>query len=80
MSRRAKFAIIAEEWLHRHSPSAAISTAEFWRGLCDAYPEMTAPSETRKTPRATCMRDVRKDPAFKVSDGKIALKGPTRTS
>ncbi len=43
-------------------------------GLSQSHPELTTPSERRKTPRATCMRDLRKDPAFAVGDGMIGLK------
>jgi hypothetical protein len=73
MARRAKFAVAAESWLKKHSPKKEISTKEFWEGLSREYPEMTTPSETRKTPKATCMRDLRKDPAFIVGGGKISL-------
>ena len=71
--RRAKFAIAAEEWLRKNSPRNAVTTKQFWEGLSKAYPLLTTPSETRKTPKATCMRDLRKDGAFAVGDGMIAL-------
>jgi hypothetical protein len=51
-----------------------ISTNEFWDGLSRAHPELTTATDERKTPRITCMRDLRKDGAFTVGDGKISLK------
>jgi hypothetical protein len=74
MPRRAKFAAVAEAWLRQNAPSGSVSTAEFWAGLSKANPELTTPSETRKTPKATCMRDVRKDGAFEIGGGRISLR------
>ncbi len=74
MARRAKFAVAAEEWLRQYRPSGSISTKDFWRGLSESYPDLTTPSESRKTPLATCMRDLRKDGAFTVGSGTLALK------
>ena len=73
MPRRAKFAVAAEAWLRKHSPKKEISTKDFWEGLSREYPELTTRSETRKTPKAARLRDLRKDPAFKVGEGKISL-------
>jgi len=42
--------------------------------LCKSRPDLTTPSEGRKTPKATCMRDVRNDPAFEVSGGKVTFR------
>jgi hypothetical protein len=74
MPRRAKFAIAAEEWLRKNAVEKAITTKEFWEGLSKAYPDLTTASEARKTPKATCMRDLRKDGAFEVGGGTIALR------
>ena len=74
MPRRARFAETAEAWLRKHSPDKGVSTDELWQGLCKAHPDLTTPSETRKTPRTTCMRDLRKDPAFEVGNRKVSLK------
>ena len=76
-SRRAKFASAAEEWLRAHAANHPVTTQEFWDGLCRERPDLTTPSERRKTPRATCMRDVRKDAAFEVGNGHIALRKTT---
>jgi hypothetical protein len=73
MARRARFAVAAEAWLRGHG-RAAVSSDELWAGLSREYPELTTPSETRKTPRSTCMRDLRKDPAFEVGNRKIKLR------
>jgi len=72
--RRSRFAAAAEEWLRKNAAGKVLSTREFWEGLCAAYPELTTPSERRKTPKATCMRDLRKDPAFQLGAGKISLR------
>ena len=72
--RRAKFAIAAETWLTKNSPSAPVKSGDLWAGLCAEYPDLTTASERRKTPKATCMRDLRNDPAFSVADGEISLR------
>lgn len=74
MPRRSRFAGPAEEWLRKHAHGKAVSTKEFWDGLCKAHPDLTTPSEGRKTPKATAMRDLRKDPAFELGGGQIQLK------
>jgi hypothetical protein len=73
MPRRAKFAVAAEEWMRKHAPSGTVSSGDLWAGLSKANPELTTPSETRKTPKATCMRDIRKDGAFDVGGGRVGL-------
>ena len=73
-ARRSKFARAAEEWLRKHAPDRMVATDEFWAGMCATYPELTAASEQRKTPRWSCMRDLRCDPAFRVARGKISLQ------
>ena len=73
MSRRSKFAIVAEEWLRSNASGRAVSSKELWDALCALRPDLTSPSERRKTPRATCMRDLRLDDAFEVGNGKVAL-------
>jgi len=72
--RRSRFATVAEEWLRAHAPDRTITTAEFWAGLESANPELTTPSERRKTPKATCMRDIRNDGAFEVGGGRVGLR------
>ena len=52
--------------------------SQFWRELCDLHPDLTTPNEGRKTPRATCMRDLRYDSAFVVGGGKISLREKAR--
>lgn len=74
MSRRAKFAVAAEEWFAARAPVDSVSTNELWEGLCASHPALTSVTERRKTPRATCMRDVRNDPAFEVGNGRIKLR------
>jgi len=74
VSRRSRFAVVAEEWLRAHRPGGAVSTKELWDRLCALHPELTTPSELRKTPRATCMRDLRVDVAFEIGSGKVSLK------
>ena len=74
MPRRSRFAEPAEKWLRKHAAGKAVSTKDFWDGLSKEHHDLTTPSEGRKTPKATCMRDLRKDPAFELGDGKISLK------
>ncbi len=74
MSRRARFAEAAEAWLKRHSPGKPVTTDELWRGLCAEHPQLTTPTENRKTPRTTCMRDLRKDGAFEIGNRKVGLR------
>lgn len=74
MPRRSRFAAPAEEWLRKHARGAGVSTKEFWEGFSKEHPELTTPTEKRKTPKATCMRDLRLDPAFELGAGRIALR------
>jgi hypothetical protein len=74
MPRRSRFAEPAETWLRKHAAGKPVSTKEFWDGLSKEHPALTTPSEGRKTPKATCMRDLRKDPAFELGDGRIRLR------
>jgi hypothetical protein len=74
MRRRAKFAIAAEEWFRKTATSHPVSTVELWSALCKSYPDLTTPSENRKTPKATFMRDIRQDPMFEVGGGKVKLR------
>jgi hypothetical protein len=73
MSRRSRIAEAAEQWLRQHGGAEPVSTNDFWQGLCAAHPDLTTPVEGRKTPRWSCMRDLRSDPAFVVQRGKISL-------
>lgn len=74
MPRRSRFAAPAEDWLRKHSGGKPVPTKDFWEGLSRAHPDLTTPSEGRKTPKATCMRDLRNDAAFEIGEGKIRLK------
>lgn len=74
MSRRARFAEVAEEWLRKNAPGRTVSTQELWDGLKRDHPGLTTPGEGRKTPRTTCMRDLRKDGRFEVGERKIRLR------
>jgi hypothetical protein len=73
MARRSRFAAAAEDWLQQHAKGRAVSSDELWTGLSNAHPELTSATPERKTPRTTCMRDLRKDPAFVVGDRKVKL-------
>ena len=64
----------AEAWLRGRCRANGVTRSELWEGLCQEYPDLTTPSEKRKTPRATCMRDIRKDEAFDVSRDLIGLR------
>lgn len=57
----SKMADAAYEWLKKHGGRDGVSTDDLWSGMQETYPELTAISETRKTPRTTLMRDLRKD-------------------
>ena len=74
MPRRSRFAEAAEAWLRKHVSGKTVSTDELWEGLSKANPELTTPAENRKTPRTTCMRDLRKDSAFNIGERKVSLK------
>jgi hypothetical protein len=76
MPRRSRFAAAAAEWFRVAAPGNTVSTAALWASLRERHPDLTTPTERRKTPRATCMRDLRKDPAFEVSGGRVHFKGP----
>jgi hypothetical protein len=54
--------------------SKTVTTDELWEGLKKEHPDLTAVTEARKTPRTTCMRDLRKDAAFEVGGRKVTLK------
>jgi hypothetical protein len=75
LSRRSKFATAAEEWLQRNAKGKTVTTDDLWQGLISQHPELTTSTEQRKTPRTTCMRDLRKDPGFVVGDRKVRLAG-----
>jgi hypothetical protein len=74
VSRRSRFAGPAEHWLRNHAGRSAVFTKDFWEGLSRERPDLTTPTENRKTPKATCMRDLRQDPVFVLGAGKIALR------
>lgn len=67
-----KFSNAAYAWMQSHK-KREVSSDELWGGLKESSPELTTPSERRKTPRTTCMRDLRKDPRFRMGNRKVAL-------
>ena len=74
MPRRSRFAVAAEAWMKSNAKSGSIPSRDLWDGLCKDYPELTTSTPDRKTPRATCMRDLRKDKAFSVGGGLVSLR------
>lgn len=72
----SKMANAAYEWLKKHGGKEGVSTEELWRGMQEAYPDVTAISERRKTPRTTLMRDLRKDgdQRFVVGNRRVKLR------
>lgn len=72
----SKMAAAAHEWLRKHGGADGVSTDELWRGMREAYPELTSISERRKTPRTTLMRDLRKDreQRFVIQNRKVKLR------
>lgn len=77
LKRRSQFAEPAEVWLRKHSAGKAIATKLFWDGLSKDHPELTTPRDGRKTPKGSCMRDLRKDPTFELGNGLVALRHAT---
>ena len=73
MARRSKFAVAAERWFRENNVRDAVPSKTLWEALGKIAPDLTTPSESRKTPKATCMRDLRHDSCFKVGDGKIVF-------
>jgi hypothetical protein len=68
-----KFSNAVYAWMQKNKKHD-VTTNELWDGLSKSNPDLTTPSEQRKTPRTTCMRDLRKDERFKVGDRRVALK------
>lgn len=77
MARRSRFAAAAEEWLRKHARNKAVTTDELWAGLSSTHPDLTSVTPERKTPRTTCMRDLRKDAAFIIGNRKVQLADAT---
>lgn len=71
----SKFADAALGWM-RQNNRAAVSADDLWNGLCAASPDLTEKTPCRKTPRNTCMRDLRKDSRFAVGKGLVRLTEP----
>jgi len=67
-----KFSNAAYEWMRKNGVHEVSSDA-LWAGLSETNPELTTPSEHRKTPRTTCMRDLRKDSRFQIRDRRISF-------
>ncbi|PZR60125.1 MAG: hypothetical protein DLM50_00015 [Candidatus Meridianibacter frigidus] len=74
MPRRSKFAEAAERWMKKQARGKTVSSDELWNGLVQSDPDLCAASANRKTPRTTCMRDLRKDDRFEVGERKIRLR------
>ena len=68
-----KFGAAAHAWMKR-TGKTKVTTEELWRGLCESNPDLTAKTEHRKTPRTTCMRDLRKDDRFVVGNRIVQLR------
>ena len=71
----SKLADAAFQWMQRHHPEEDVANTTLWHGLCEEFPELTATSESRKTPRATLMRDLRHDKKarFVVGSGRLRI-------
>ncbi len=67
-----KFGRAVHDWMTAEKKRTATSN-EIWATLERLDPELTAKTETRKTPRTTMMRDLRKDGRFEVADGRVSL-------
>jgi len=78
--RRSKFGQAAEDWFKTMARANPVSASELWSGLCQTRPDLTTPSAGRKTPKATCMRDLRADSAFRVHDGHVTYLGTVETA
>jgi hypothetical protein len=50
-----------------------MTTRALWAALESAQPELVRATPTRKTPRSTCFRDLRKDARFRVLGGSVTL-------
>jgi hypothetical protein len=68
----SKFGDAVFVWMTRANKRAATSK-EIWDELGRSRPELVVVSGTRKTPRTTMMRDLRKDSRFVVGGGTVAL-------
>ena len=68
----SKFADAAYKWMHARNEND-VSSDDLWAGLREAVPDLTETSERRKTPRTTCMRDLRKDERFTVGNRRVSL-------
>lgn len=68
----SKFSDAAYQIVHAHK--GPMTTRDLWAALEAKHPELTTKTPTRKTPRTTCMRDVKKDARFDSAGGKVALR------
>jgi hypothetical protein len=69
----SKLSDAAFAWMQRNQ-RLTVSSDELWNALRATRPDLTDTTPTRKTPRTTCMRDLRKDSRFAVGKGQINLK------
>ena len=71
----SRMADAAYTWMKNHAQKDGVSTDDLWKGMQQSYPELTAVSEHRKTPRTTLMRDLRKDGGqrFVVQNRRVRL-------
>jgi hypothetical protein len=72
----SRFADAAYEWLLAHAPPEGTTTKEMWEGLELTVPELTTPSDKRKTPYNTLIRDMRLDRfgRFEIDHGRVKLR------
>jgi hypothetical protein len=72
----SRLADAAFDWLRQHGNPSGVSSDDLWAGMEAAYPELTAVTPTRRTPRTTLMRDLRKDRAqrFVVGGRRVSLR------
>ncbi len=78
----SRYADAAYTWLLQRAKTREVTTEELWRGLKSCRPDLTTTSETRKTPRTTLMRDLRKDveKRFVIGNRRVILNLELRTS
>jgi len=71
----SRFSDAAFGWMQKER-LAVVSSTDLWNGLRTSHPLLTEATPARKTPRATCMRDIRNDVRFSVARGTVSLVQP----
>jgi hypothetical protein len=69
----SKMSEAAFAWMEKYH-HRDVSSDELWRGLQAERPDLATKTPARKTPRTTCMRDLRKDTRFVVAGGRVMLR------